>query len=91
MILDEPSAGLDPQAEADLHDQMRRYRAGRTSLLISHRLNTVRDADLLVVLDDGVGGGAGTHQSLMRAEGVYARLFRLQSAGYQSAQPQEVR
>lgn len=91
MILDEPSAGLDPQAEADLHDQMRRYRAGRTSLLISHRLNTVRDADLLVVLEDGVVVEQGTHQSLMRAEGVYARLFRLQSAGYQSAQPQEVR
>ena len=91
MILDEPSAGLDPQAEADLHDQMRRYRAGRTSLLISHRLNTVRDADLVVVLDEGAVVERGTHQSLMRTEGVYARLFRLQSAGYQSVQPPQVR
>ena len=64
---------------------------GRTSLLISHRLNTVRDADLVVVLDEGAVVERGTHQSLMRTEGVYARLFRLQSAGYQSEQPQKVR
>ena len=91
MVLDEPSAGLDPAAEAALHDQIRRYRAGRTSLLISHRLNTVRDADLLVVLEDGVVVEQGTHESLLRAGGIYARLFRLQAAGYQSPQPQEVR
>jgi ATP-binding cassette, subfamily B, bacterial len=82
MILDEPSAGLDPEAEADLHRQTRRYRWGRTSLLISHRLSTVRDAELLVVLRDGVVIEQGTHDSLMRSDGAYARLFRLQAAGY---------
>lgn len=83
MILDEPSAGLDPRAEAELHDQIRRHRAGRTSLLISHRLNTVREADLLFVLRDGVVIEQGTHEDLMRTDGAYARLFRLQASGYQ--------
>src|SRR5690606_15741608 len=84
MILDEPSAGLAPRAEAELHAATRRYRRGRTSLLISHRLNTVRDADLLVVLADGAVVEQGTHESLMAAGGAYAELFRLQDAGYVS-------
>jgi ATP-binding cassette subfamily B protein len=83
MILDEPSAGLDPEAEAELHARIRRSRAGRTSLLISHRLNTVRDADLVVVLQDGAVVEQGGHDALMLAGGAYARLFRLQAAGYQ--------
>jgi ATP-binding cassette subfamily B protein len=83
MILDEPSDGLDPQAEAELHAQTRHYRSGRTSLLISHRLNTVRDADLLIVLADGALAEQGTHDSLVRTGGAYARLFHLQAAGYQ--------
>ncbi|HSK96640.1 MAG TPA: ABC transporter ATP-binding protein [Euzebyales bacterium] len=91
MILDEPSAGLDAEAEADLHHQTRRYRWGRTSLLISHRLNTVRDADLLVILRDGVVIEQGTHDALMRTGGAYARLFRLQAAGYRDQAPQDVR
>lgn len=84
VIVDEPSAGLDAQAEADLQTQMRRHRAGRTSLLISHRLNTVRDADRLVVLQDGVIAEQGTHPDLIRADGVYARLFHAQAQGYQT-------
>jgi ATP-binding cassette subfamily B protein len=90
MILDEPSAGLDPEAEADLHSQTRQYRPGRTSILISHRLNTVREADLLVVLQDGAVVEQGTHDALMRADGVYARLFRIQAEGYQDEALQEV-
>lgn len=89
MILDEPSAGLDPRAEAELHHQIRQHRTGHTSLLISHRLNTVRDADLLFVLEDGVVVEQGTHETLLHAGGEYARLFRLQAAGYQLALPQE--
>ena len=50
MILDEPSAGLDAEAEYEVHRRLREHRPGRTSLLISHRLNTVRDADPIVVL-----------------------------------------
>ncbi|WP_067128616.1 ABC transporter ATP-binding protein [Microtetraspora malaysiensis] len=85
MILDEPSSGLDPESEADVHARMRAHRAGRTSLLISHRLNTVRDADLIVVLRDGVVAEQGTHDQLMATGGTYARMFRLQSAGYTDA------
>ncbi|MEU8397607.1 ABC transporter ATP-binding protein [Nonomuraea sp. NPDC048892] len=82
MILDEPSSGLDPEAEADVHARMRRHRAGRTSLLVSHRLNTVRDADLIVVLKDGAVAERGSHDDLMAVDGEYARLFRLQARGY---------
>lgn len=83
LILDEPSAGLDAEAEYELHAQLRKHRSGRTSLLISHRLNTVREADLLVVLDDGVVAETGDHDHLMRLGGRYSRLFALQAAGYQ--------
>jgi ATP-binding cassette, subfamily B, bacterial len=83
MILDEPSSGLDPQAEHEIHNRMREYRTGRTSLLISHRLNAVRDADLIVVLDGGRIVETGEHEPLLASGGHYARLFRLQAAGYQ--------
>ncbi len=83
MILDEPSSGLDPEAEHDIHQRMRRHRANRTSLLISHRLDAVRKADAIAVLDDGVITESGRHEALMAAEGAYARLFRLQASGYQ--------
>ncbi|GAA3223847.1 ABC transporter ATP-binding protein [Nonomuraea helvata] len=87
MILDEPSSGLDPEAEADVHARMRQYRTGQTSLLISHRLNTVRDADLIVVLKDGVVAERGSHDELMAVDGTYARLFRLQARGYHEVAP----
>ncbi|WP_424534995.1 hypothetical protein ACOZ38_33130 [Sphaerisporangium viridialbum] len=61
----------------------RRHRANRTSLLISHRLDAVRTADAIAVLDDGVITESGRHEALMAAEGAYARLFRLQASGYQ--------
>ncbi|MEU4475157.1 ABC transporter ATP-binding protein [Micromonospora sp. NPDC023888] len=84
LILDEPSAALDAEAEQEIHDVLRRHRRGCTSLLISHRLNTVRDADLIVVLADGQVVEQGDHPTLMAAGGEYARLFRMQSSGYQA-------
>ncbi|MFI6739221.1 ABC transporter ATP-binding protein [Nonomuraea sp. NPDC050451] len=83
MILDEPSSGLDPEAEYEVHTRIREYRQGRTSLLISHRLSAVRDADLIAVLHDGRIAESGPHEALLSADGHYARLFRLQAAGYQ--------
>ncbi|TDE37208.1 ABC transporter ATP-binding protein [Actinomadura sp. 6K520] len=83
LILDEPSAGLDAAAEAELHGRMREHRAGRAGLLISHRLSTVRDADTIVVLADGRVAEHGPHDALLAAGGRYARLFRLQASGYQ--------
>lgn len=84
MILDEPSAGLDAEAEHEIHTSLRRHREGRTSLLISHRLSAVRDADLIVVLADGRIAEQGDHAHLMAAGGAYARLFRLQASGYEA-------
>ncbi|HSK91254.1 MAG TPA: ATP-binding cassette domain-containing protein, partial [Euzebyales bacterium] len=82
VVLDEPSAGLDAEAEHELHRDLRRHRAGRTSLLISHRLSAVRDADLVVVLSGGRIAERGTHAQLLAAGGEYARLFALQADGY---------
>ncbi|RAO57192.1 Bile pigment transporter [Micromonospora saelicesensis] len=82
LILDEPSSGLDAAAEDEIHHRLLRYRAGRTSVLISHRLGTLRDADLIVVIADGGVTERGTHDSLMAADGTYRRLFDLQASGY---------
>ncbi|GAA2600215.1 ABC transporter ATP-binding protein [Dactylosporangium fulvum] len=83
LILDEPSAGLDAAAEHSIHESLRRLRQGRSSLLISHRLNAVRQADRIVVLDGGVVTEQGTHDILMAVGGAYAALFRTQAGGYQ--------
>jgi ATP-binding cassette, subfamily B, bacterial len=83
LILDEPSAGLDAQAEHDIHRRLQDLRRGRTTLLISHRLSTVREADRIIVLRDGAVAEQGTHHELLTAGGEYARLFGLQAAGYQ--------
>ncbi|MFF5204640.1 ABC transporter ATP-binding protein [Streptosporangium sp. NPDC000396] len=83
LILDEPSSGLDAEAEHEIHSSLRNLRRGRTSVLISHRLSAVRDADILVVLDDGVIAERGDHAELMGSGGIYARLFNLQASGYQ--------
>ncbi|MFF7245228.1 ABC transporter ATP-binding protein [Embleya sp. NPDC008237] len=83
LILDEPSSGLDPEAEHEVHRALHRHRAGRTGLLVSHRLGALRDADTIAVLADGRITELGRHDQLMAlADGHYARLFGLQAAGY---------
>ncbi|MEV0231399.1 ABC transporter ATP-binding protein [Nonomuraea sp. NPDC050786] len=82
MILDEPSSGLDPEAEFEVHSRLARLRSGRTSVVVSHRLGAVRDADRIVVLADGVVAEQGTHAALLAEGGMYARLFTRQAAGY---------
>jgi ATP-binding cassette subfamily B protein len=84
LILDEPSSGLDPAAEYEVSARLREHRAGRTSVLISHRLGTIRDADVIVTLVDGRVAEQGSHDELMRRDGHYAELFRLQGRGYQT-------
>jgi ATP-binding cassette subfamily B protein len=82
LILDEPTAALDAQSEADLFESIRDLYAGRTVLLISHRFSTVRSADRIVVLESGRVIEEGSHASLMALDGTYARLFRLQADAY---------
>ncbi|WP_369217879.1 ABC transporter ATP-binding protein [Streptomyces flavofungini] len=82
MILDEPSAGLDAAAEHEIHRSLRAHRQGRTSLLISHRLGTLRDADVIVVLERGEVVEQGTHDDLIARQGRYARLYALQASAY---------
>jgi ATP-binding cassette, subfamily B, bacterial len=82
VILDEPSSGLDAEAEYEIHSGLRAHRHGRTSVLISHRLNAIRDADHIVVLVDGTVAERGDHQALMARSGTYARLFSLQAKGF---------
>jgi ATP-binding cassette subfamily B protein len=82
IILDEPTASLDPRAEHDLFTRIRQLYAGRTVLLISHRYNTVRDADHIYVLDNGRIIEHGSHDRLIATAGVYAELFTLQAAAY---------
>jgi ATP-binding cassette subfamily B protein len=82
MILDEPASGLDAYAESELHQRLRQRRVGRTSVLVSHRLGAVRDADLIVVLAEGKVAESGRHADLVAGDGGYARLFRLQATGY---------
>ncbi|MGW4600059.1 ABC transporter ATP-binding protein [Streptomyces sp. NPDC004457] len=82
MILDEPSAGLDAAAEHEIHTSLRTHRQGLTSVLISHRLGAVREADIIVVLDGGRITERGSHSQLLCAAGRYAELYALQAAGY---------
>ncbi|MER5751260.1 hypothetical protein [Streptomyces sp. NPDC002088] len=74
--------GTGPEAEHEVHEALRRHRRGRTSLPISHRLGTAREADLIVVLRDGAVAESGGHAELIAAGGRYAGLFRRQAAGY---------
>jgi ATP-binding cassette subfamily B protein len=82
LILDEPTAALDPRAEYRLFEQMRELAAGRSVLLISHRFANVRMADRIYVLEAGRVVESGDHQQLMARDGLYADLFRLQASPY---------
>lgn len=74
LILDEPTSSLDPQTEAALEESIRRLMKGRTFITIAHRLNTVQQADQILVLDQGRLVESGTHAELLKRGGLYARL-----------------
>ena len=82
LLLDEPTSALDAQAEYDLFERLRSLTRGRTAVYISHRFSTVRRADRIVFLEHGRLVEDGTHAELMRLNGRYARLFRMQASAY---------
>ncbi|MDZ7267960.1 MAG: ABC transporter ATP-binding protein/permease [candidate division KSB1 bacterium] len=83
LILDEPTAALDARAEHEVFQRFADLTRGKSAVLISHRFSTVRMADRILVLDNGELLELGTHEELLRQNGRYAELFRLQAAGYQ--------
>ena len=74
-------ASIDPETEAALQESIRTVTAGRTSIIIAHRLNTIRFADRILVMQHGRVMESGSHTELMARHGVYAQLFELQYKG----------
>jgi ATP-binding cassette subfamily B protein/subfamily B ATP-binding cassette protein MsbA len=85
LVLDEPTASLDAECERLVLEALGRLRAGRTTLVIAHRLSTVRDADRIVVLERGRVVESGTHTQLAAAGGLYARYWGLQSGASEAS------
>lgn len=82
MVLDEPTAALDPLAEHDIYQKYNELTAGRTSIFISHRLASTRFCDRIILLEDGHITETGTHEELLALGGHYAALFQVQGRYY---------
>lgn len=83
LILDEPTASIDARSEAEIFDRVKDLSKDKTVVTISHRFSTVRNTDKIYVINEGKIVEAGSHDELMKQEGEYASLFRLQAKGYQ--------
>lgn len=82
VVLDEPTAALDPRAEFELYQHFNELTKGKTAVYISHRLSSTRFCDEIMVFADGRIVERGTHEELMKREGVYAELFKMQAQFY---------
>ena len=81
LILDEATSSVDTRTELLVQQAMQALRGGRTSFVIAHRLSTIRDADTILVMENGAIVEQGSHEALLAARGAYARLYRSQFAG----------
>jgi subfamily B ATP-binding cassette protein MsbA len=88
LILDEPTAALDAESEHLVIEALERLMTGRTVITIAHRLSTLRSADKIIVIQDGVVAEEGTHNELLKVGGVYAQLCHLQFDGHPSVSQQ---
>ena len=79
LILDDAFASVDADTESEMLEHLGTFMRGRTTIVIAHRVSTIRNADMIVVLDNGTIVETGDHEGLMQRDGVYAELFRRQS------------
>ena len=82
LILDEATASVDTSTERLIQEALKRLMKGRTSFVIAHRLSTIREADQILVIRDGKVAERGTHESLLAADGIYAKLCRIQNTTF---------
>lgn len=82
VILDEPTAALDPIAEAEIYEQFSQMTAGKTAVYISHRMSSCKFCDRIIVLDHGRIAEDGTHDTLLANHGIYANLYETQAQYY---------
>ncbi len=92
LILDEATANLDPEQEALIQESLQRLLAGRTALVIAHRLHTIQQADQILVLDQGRVVESGTHEALLKRDGLYRKLVETYRCGpIEETQPPQIR
>jgi ATP-binding cassette, subfamily B, bacterial len=82
LVFDEPTSALDPTSEHELFSRLRNLAEGRSTIYVSHRFSTVRQADRILLLSNGRATEQGTHRELLHLDGEYARLFRTQASAY---------
>jgi ATP-binding cassette subfamily B protein len=82
LVLDEPTSAIDALAEYEIFERLYSFSANKTLVIISHRFSTVRNADLIYVIDDGQIIESGSHEALLRRQGQYAKAFEAQAQGY---------
>ena len=90
LILDEPTSSLDAISEEIVFSALKRLRAGRTTIVIAHRLSTVRDADRILVLDGGRIAAQGKHEALLESSQLYRRMCARLSVGKSLDEPETV-